>query len=120
MNLQDLKNTPFDIKLTAAAAAQVQLMLKHDFTLTDHVLRIVIKGKGCEGFTYSIQFTPLETNDITIAVSNNIVIAMDSFTAQFVRCGTIDFIQSHAEEGFHFINEHENLFHGKFFKGLEF
>jgi iron-sulfur cluster insertion protein len=118
MELQDLKNLPFDIQLTQAALTQLKLMLKQDFTLQDKFLRLSIKGKGCEGFTYSLQFTPQLESDVLLSISGQVTLLMDDFTAQFVKSGLIDFIQSHQEEGFLFQNHHEKLFHGKFFKEL--
>jgi iron-sulfur cluster insertion protein len=119
MLLQDLKNIPFSITISSSAIDQIQLMKEHDFTLQDHFIRIVIKGKGCNGFTYSIQFSSTQPEDIKVPINDNIEILLDPFTAQFVRAGSLDFIQTHLEEGFQFINEYENLFHGKFFKDLK-
>lgn len=118
MNLQDIKDLPFDIHLTAAAATQIKLMLINDFTLSNLSLRLAIKGKGCEGFTYSIQFSKPSSEDTIIILDHHVKLLMDEFTAQFVKNGTIDFIQSHHDEGFQFHNHHEKLFHGKFFKEL--
>lgn len=119
MELQDLKDLPHEIKLTAAAATQIKLMLKNDFTLEGVSLRLAIKGKGCEGFTYSIQFSQPLPQDVTLNLNQHINLIMDDFTAQFVKSGEIDFIQSHHAEGFVFQNHHEKLFHGKFFKELQ-
>jgi len=94
-------------------------MLEQDYTLQSQYIRLLIKGKGCDGFTYAIQFSPILEDDTLIVIEDKIQILLDSFTVQFVRRGTIDFIQTHHEEGFHFTNEDENLFHGKFFKELK-
>jgi len=119
MLLQDLKNIPISIRISSSAIDQILLMKDHDFTLQNQSLRIVIKAKGCNGFTYSIQFSIAQPEDIRVLIQDNLEILLDPFTAQFVRVGTLDFIQTHLEEGFQFINEHENLFHGKFFKDLK-
>ncbi len=118
MELQDLKNIPFEIKLTAAAATQIKLMLRNDFTLINKSLRLAVKGKGCDGFTYAIQFSELSTGDVEVKLNDQIKLIMDDFTAQFAKSGTLDFIQSHHEEGFVFLNDNEKLFHGKFYKEL--
>ena len=119
MELQDLKNIAFNFNVTLAAKAQIRLILDQDFTLQDHHLRIVIKGKGCNGFTYAVQLSLVSIEDVVIDVEDGIKLLLDHFTAQFVKRGTIDFIQTHHEEGFQFFNEDENLFHGKFFKELK-
>lgn len=119
MELQDLNTLPFNINITTMAKSQVRLMLEQDFTLKDHHLRIVINGKGCNGFTYAVQFAVIENEDVEVNLEDGIKLLMDSFTAQFVKRGTIDFIQTHLEEGFQFTNSDENLFHGKFFKTLK-
>ena len=119
MLLQDLKNIPISITISSSAIDQILLMKENDFTLQDQYIRIVIKGKGCNGFTYSIQFSTVKPEDIKVPIKDNLEILLDPFTAQFVRAGTLDFIQTHLEEGFQFTNEHENLFHGKFFKDLK-
>ncbi len=119
MELQDLKSLPFEIMLTAAAATQIKLMLRNDFTLANMALRLAIKGKGCEGFTYAIQFSQQIEGDVVVNLNEHVKLIMDDFTSQFAKSGTIDFIQSHHEEGFVFQNNNEKLFHGKFYKELK-
>lgn len=120
MKIDDLKNTPIALTVTQAAYMQIMTMYKNDYTLEKKYLRLSIKGKGCEGFTYAITFTELEPEDIKISLRRDLEILLDPFTAKFARRGAIDFIQSHVDEGFAFFNEFEFLFTGKFFKDLEF
>ena len=120
MDIHDLKYVNFNITLTAPAAAQILLLLNNDYTLENSYPRLAIKGKGCNGFDYAISFTQKLPDDLWVNTNYDIKILLDTFTAKFVKDGTLDFIQSHEDEGFHFKNNHENLFHGKFYKDLEF
>ena len=44
------------VDMTKVAYDQLRLIKKNDFTVHEKELRIAIKGKECDGFTYEVFF----------------------------------------------------------------
>jgi iron-sulfur cluster insertion protein len=110
-----------DLFITDSAALQIQLMKRHDFTLTGQEFRVHIKGKGCNGFDYSCGFTPVEENDIFtpfIIQDKTYFIIMNKFTAFYTQKLKIDYLLDvdTNEEGFIVENLNQETYHGKFYK----
>jgi Fe-S cluster assembly iron-binding protein IscA len=110
------------VNFTQSAVRELQLILENDFTLSGKYLRVLISGKGCEGFTYSVGFTDLAEEDFLVPVTSEsndeLMVAMDPFTAFYVPRSTINFIQdpSADREGFIIENHAQNEFSGKFWR----
>lgn len=106
---------------TPLALSQLQLMMENDFTLKGRFLRIVISGKGCDGFTYSVGFTDLADDDYEIEIgapSSPMIILMDPFTAFYLQECSLDFVQNLdlETEGFVITNHAQEKYSGKFWK----
>lgn len=109
------------VSFTDKAWSQLNLILENDFTLAGKHLRILISGKGCDGFTYSIGFTDLQKDDFAIPVDKRekqLEVLMDPFTAFYLQDSCVDFIQNfdHDTEGFTVKNYQQDNFTGKFWK----
>jgi len=111
------------IRLTERACAQLQLIIENDFTLKNQKLRVLISGKECDGFTYSLGFTNKEADDFEVPFENaqndfmkEVKVYIDPFSAHYIPEATIDFIQDFTQdaEGFVLINHQQKLHHGKF------
>lgn len=116
------------------ALNQLRLILDNDFTLKGKYLRVLISGKGCDGFTYSVGFTDWQEADLYVPVitssfdSKNIEgcyeideelqVLMDPFTAFYLQRVSIDYVQDFANnnEGFTVTNENQKDFSGKFWR----
>ncbi len=113
-----------EVTLTDMALSQLKLILENDFTLKGKYFRLLISGKGCEGFSYSVGFTDWNDDDMLIKVksSNNelidLQIIMDPFTAFYLQKCSVDYIEDFANnnEGFIVENENQKKFSGKFWK----
>lgn len=119
----DLK-TP-KLAISDAAFQQILLIQRHDYTLAGMSFRVKIGGKGCNGFTYELGFSPKRPDDLVVRHTaqsietrqeESIEIAFDPFTAYYAQVGSLDFVVSAEEEGFRFTNHNETLYQGKFFK----
>ena len=53
------------------SALSLYFIIENDFTLASKYLRLVISGKGCDGFNYGVGFTNLEENDFVIPLTND-------------------------------------------------
>lgn len=113
---------PPKIQFTDEALSQLNLIIENDYTLKGKYFRILISGKGCDGFTYSVGFTDLRDDDFLINIKNNeqvdIAILIDPFAAFYLQDSTVDFINKPEEdlEGFIVVNHMQQKYAGKFFK----
>lgn len=101
------------------ALLQLELMTKNDITLQGKYFRILISGKGCDGFTYSTGFTDKKADDLEVEVSGSSCqcsAIMDPFAAFYLQDATIDYVQTHDSEGFVIKNHLQEKYSGKFWK----
>ena len=116
---KNLVSTPI-IKFTSVAFDQLNMILENDYTLAGKYFRILISGKGCDGFTYSVGFTDLKEDDFQIPVNkheSDIIVLIDPFAAFYLQETTIDFINKPEEdiEGFLVINHMQEKYAWKVF-----
>lgn len=109
------------VMFTQRALEQLKLIIENDFTLAGKYFRIVISGKGCEGFTYAAGFTDLQEDDFMVRISNTneeIYVVVDPFAAFYLQEGSVDFIQDFNQdaEGFVVTNHSQSEFKGKFWR----
>lgn len=108
------------VNITNDAGEQLQLILENDYTLEGQFLRLVITGKGCDGFTYSTGFTECKEDDFRISSSfgelEKIIVLMDPFTAFYLQESTLDYVRDYEnnDEGFVITSHHQDNFKLKF------
>jgi Fe-S cluster assembly iron-binding protein IscA len=112
---------PPKIAFTQRAFDQLKLIVENDFTLAGKYFRIVISGKGCDGFTYSAGFTDYNEEDFLVKITNaaeELFIVIDPFAAFYCQEASVDFIQDFDQdaEGFVITNHSQSDFKGKFWK----
>ncbi len=103
---------------TKEAKGQLGLIIDNDFTLAGKYFRLLISGKGCSGFDYSVGFTELHSDDFIVSVDTNLEVILDPFTAFYLQDCTVDYSmdQESHEEGFIVTNNQQKEFSGKFWK----
>jgi len=109
------------IMFTERALSQLKLIIDNDFTLAGKYFRVVVSGKGCEGFTYAAGFTDLQDDDFQVRIANieeDIIILVDPFAAFYLQEASVDFIQDFTldTEGFVITNHSQSEFKGKFWR----
>lgn len=111
------------IMFTERALSQLKLIMENDFTLAGKYFRIVVSGKGCEGFTYAAGFTDLNEDDFQVRIANTedeIYVIVDSFAAFYLQEASVDFVQDFDldAEGFVIVNhaQAQGDFKGKFWR----
>jgi iron-sulfur cluster insertion protein len=109
------------IMFTERALSQLKLIIENDFTLAGKYFRIVVSGKGCEGFTYAAGFTDLQDEDFQVRIANTddeILILVDPFAGFYLREASVDFIQDFTQdsEGFVIVNHSQSEYKGKFWR----
>lgn len=113
--------TPPVIMFTERALSQLKLIIDNDFTLAGKYFRIVVSGKGCEGFTYAAGFTDLNADDFQVRIANSdeeIFVVVDPFAAFYLQEASVDFVQDFDQdaEGFVIVNHAQGEFKGKFWR----
>jgi iron-sulfur cluster insertion protein len=116
-----------NLTLSEEALRQIEVRLMNECEFSDLPFRLHIKGKGCDGFTYSTGFTPKHDDDFVFLfkgpiVGTDIKVVIEPFTAFYCRTAEIDYFldEEFEEEGFVVnVSEQEN-FHGKFFTKEEY
>lgn len=109
------------LEITKEALLQIFTIKKNDHTLENCEFRIRIKGKGCDGFTYDMGFSPVQHDDLYLSFKTKagpIHIVFDPFTAHYVQEAKLDYSLStdKKEAGFVLINHNEAQHEGKFFE----
>lgn len=109
------------IMFTERGLSQLKLIIENDFTLAGKYFRIVVSGKGCEGFTYAAGFTDLNEDDFQVRIANTndeIFIVIDPFAAFYLQEASVDFVQDFEQdaEGFVIVNHSQGEFKGKFWR----
>jgi Fe-S cluster assembly iron-binding protein IscA len=112
---------PSVIMFTERALSQLKLIIDNDFTLAGKYFRIVVSGKGCEGFTYAAGFTDLNHDDFHVRIANTdeeIHVVLDPFAAFYLQEASVDFVQDFKQdaEGFVIVNHAQSEFKGKFWR----
>ncbi len=109
------------VMFTERALSQLKLIIDNDFTLAGKYFRIVVSGKGCEGFTYAAGFTDVNDDDFLVRIANTeeeIYITVDPFAGFYLQEASVDFVQDFDldAEGFVIVNHAQGEFKGKFWK----
>jgi len=103
-NAQIVEATEFPIKFTPKAIEMAQLALNETNGEDGEFLRVSIKGGGCAGFQYALNFIKdIDENDI-IAEHNGLKIVTDIFSAAQIGGANVDYIESLQGAGFKFDN----------------
>lgn len=114
------KIIPPNITFSEFALEQLHLIGQQDFTLKGKYFRIVISGKGCDGFTYSVGFTDIHEDDLLVTVNDGKTqVLVDPFTAFYLGNTKVEYMADYDndQEGFVVINQDQKKYSGKFWRG---
>lgn len=112
-NAQPIQPTPENIQvpqadtpviLTAKAAEMVKITREQEGIEPTHGLRIAVRGGGCSGFEYALDFENEARENDWIYEQNGITVYVDSVSARYLEGTTVDYVMGMAGAGFKFIN----------------
>jgi len=89
------------VTITPKASAQVQYLISE--LPSDIGLRLGVKGGGCSGLSYDLQFTSEENKD-TIFEHDGYKIYMDAKSMIYLKGMSLDFEDGLNGKGFQFVN----------------
>lgn len=103
-NALEVDSSAFPINFSAKAVEMAQAALQETKGEDGEYLRVSIKGGGCAGFQYGLNFiNDIDENDI-IADHNSLKIVTDIFSAVQIGGATVDYLESTEGSGFKFEN----------------
>ena len=89
------------ISLTQAAASKLKNLLQD----TEHIgVRPAVKGGGCSGFTYKLEFVSVRDLKDREIESNGIMLYVDSKSFLYLMGTEIDYVDDLNQTGFKFVN----------------
>ncbi len=112
-NTQSIQPTPENIPapqadtpviLTAKAAEMVKITREQEGIESTHGLRIAVRGGGCSGFEYALDFENEARENDWIYEQNGITVYVDAVSARYLEGTTVDYVMGMAGAGFKFIN----------------
>jgi iron-sulfur cluster insertion protein len=94
----------FPMTFTAHALDMVRSALAEANGEDGDFLRVGVKGGGCSGFQYSLNFTDeVDEEDILVLV-DGVKIITDAFSREYLKGTELDYVETLQGAGFKFIN----------------
>lgn len=91
------------ITLTEKALNEVKRLMQAQ-NLQDYYLRMGVKGGGCSGLSYTLNFESEKRDDDQIFENNGIKVMVDSKSLLYLEGTTLDYVDGLGGTGFKFIN----------------
>ena len=91
------------VALSEAAVEMIKVVAEKE-NLSEHILRVSIRGGGCSGFMYGLDFDEVQKEGDIIFNQSDIKIFVDPISADYLHGTTIDYITGLHGSGFKFHN----------------
>ncbi len=92
------------VVMTAKAAEMVKITRDQEGIDPAHGLRVAVRGGGCSGFEYSLDFENEARPNDFVYDQNGLTLYVDAVSARYLEGTTIDYVLGMAGAGFKFIN----------------
>lgn len=94
----------FPVLLTPKAAEMVKITREQEGIDPTHALRVAVRGGGCSGFEYALDFDNETREDDWVYEQNGVTVHIDAVSARYLEGTTIDYVMGMAGAGFKFNN----------------
>ena len=94
----------FPLLFTGKALEMVRSALEETHGEDGDYLRVGVKGGGCSGFQYSLNFTDEVDDEDQMVVVDGVKIITDAFSASYLKGTELDYVETLQGAGFKFIN----------------
>ena len=94
----------FPLDVTEKAVSMVQAALKETGGEEGDVLRVGVKGGGCSGLSYSLNFVDEISADDYLVRFEDVKVIVDGFSATFLDGTILDYVETLQGAGFKFEN----------------
>jgi iron-sulfur cluster assembly accessory protein len=92
------------VTLTPKAAEMVKITRDQEGIDASHGLRIAVRGGGCSGFEYALDFEKEPRENDWIYEQNGLTVFVDAVSARYLEGTSIDYVMGMAGAGFKFNN----------------
>lgn len=92
------------VTLTSKAVEMVKITRDQEGIEPTHGLRIAVRGGGCSGFEYALDFENEARDNDWIYEQDGLTIYVDSVSARYLEGTSIDYVLGMAGAGFKFNN----------------
>jgi iron-sulfur cluster assembly accessory protein len=92
------------VTLTSKAVEMVKITREQEGIEPTHGLRIAVRGGGCSGFEYALDFENEARDNDWIYEQDGLTIYVDSVSARYLEGTSIDYVLGMAGAGFKFLN----------------
>lgn len=110
--METIQLNEFPVQFTEAALKQFKIASSELEGST--VIRIGVRGGGCSGFTYLLDFideNQIDKEEDIVYIINDVTFVTDIFSAEYLKQTTIDYLSSLKESGFKFNNAKAGVRH---------
>jgi iron-sulfur cluster assembly accessory protein len=104
LNCEVIEASDFPIVMTAKAIEMVKSALAETGAEDGEYLRVGVKGGGCSGFQYSLNFTDEVDEDDVLTVVDGVKVVTDNFSASYLKGTELDYVETLQGAGFKFGN----------------
>ena len=94
----------FPLDITEQAVGMIQSALQETAGEDGDVLRVGVKGGGCSGLSYSLNFVEDVSEDDYLVQIEDVKIIIDGFSATFLGGTILDYVETLQGAGFKFEN----------------
>jgi iron-sulfur cluster assembly accessory protein len=99
-----IANSDFPLTFTAKALEMIRSALDETGAEDGEYLRVGVKGGGCSGFQYSLNFTDEVDEEDQLVIVDGLKIVTDSFSASYLAGTELDYVETLQGAGFKFNN----------------
>lgn len=92
------------VTLTKKAADMVRITQEQEGIDASHGLRIAVRGGGCSGFEYALDFEKEPRDNDWIYEQNGLTVYVDAVSARYLEGTEIDYVLGATGAGFKFNN----------------
>ena len=92
------------VTLTSKAVEMVKITREQEGIDPSHGLRIAVRGGGCSGFEYALDFEKEPRDNDWIYEQSGLTVYVDSVSARYLEGTSIDYALGATGAGFKFIN----------------
>lgn len=104
LDCEHVEATGFPIQLSDKAVAMVRSALEETEAEDGEFLRVGVRGGGCAGFEYSLNFTDDVEDDDVATVMRGVKVVTDAFSAGYLKGTELDYVETLQGAGFKFVN----------------
>ena len=92
------------VTLTPKAAEMVRITREQEGIDPSHGLRVAVRGGGCSGFEYALDFEKEPRENDWVYETNGLTLYVDAVSARYLQGTSIDYVLGMQGAGFKFIN----------------